>query len=200
MGLPLMSVDTGLELFDAALRTSRPAFVAATLDTATLERLTLEHFAPAEPDRRSSWARRLAGRSDADQVAILLDLVRGKIAEVLWHNAPTAIDADRGLLDLGFDSLTAVDLRNRLGAVTGLRLPTTFAFDHPTPTALAHALHAKIIPPQPLSVLDELEEQLLAVDRTMRPALVRRLRDVLTRLDPNTDDLLDLIDIELGKG
>ncbi|MFF8452873.1 beta-ketoacyl synthase N-terminal-like domain-containing protein, partial [Streptomyces leeuwenhoekii] len=76
----------------------------------------------------------------------LLALARTHIAAVLGHPTPDTIDADRTFRDLGFDSLTAVELRNRLSRATGLRLPTTLAFDHPTPTALTHHLTTLLNP------------------------------------------------------
>ncbi|MFI9446513.1 acyl carrier protein, partial [Streptomyces avermitilis] len=88
------------------------------------------------------------------------------------HTTPDTIPPDRAFRDLGFDSLTAVELRNRLSRTTGLRLPTTLAFDHPNPTTLTHHLHTQL-QPQPdnavapvLAELDKLESALSALDKT----------------------------------
>ncbi|MET9111568.1 acyl carrier protein, partial [Streptomyces zhihengii] len=85
-------------------------------------------------------ARRLAAVPAEKREALLLDTVRGHAATVLGHGSPGTVGAETGFLDQGFDSLMAVELRNRLALESGLRLPATVIFDCPTPTALARYL------------------------------------------------------------
>ncbi|MDF5758940.1 type I polyketide synthase, partial [Spongiactinospora sp. TRM90649] len=93
---------------------------------------------PEEPAGHASPLRaRLAGASDTEQRRVTLDLVLAHIAVVLEFGSTDAIDTRRTFKELGFDSLTTVELRNRLAVATGLKLPTTVLFDHPTPAAVA---------------------------------------------------------------
>jgi acyl carrier protein len=99
---------------------------------------------PRRADGSGSLARRLAGLPEAEWDGVVMELVRTQVAAVLGHASPEAIDLGFAFKDLGFDSLAAVELRNRLGHVTGLRLPVTAIFDHPSPTALTGFLRSQI--------------------------------------------------------
>ncbi|HEX5348662.1 MAG TPA: type I polyketide synthase [Pseudonocardiaceae bacterium] len=90
------------------------------------------------------WRTRLAAASEPERGRILLELVRTEAAEILGHAAPSDIDSERQFLDLGFDSLAAVELRTRLAQATGLALPATVVFDQPTVSALASYLGTQL--------------------------------------------------------
>ncbi|WP_197992457.1 type I polyketide synthase [Streptomyces pactum] len=154
-GLLPMESDQGLALLDAALATGRPVLMPARLDTAGMRQrgevppllrglVRVPQRPATAEDPADALRERLAGRPDAERERVLLDLTRGHLAAVLGHATPEAIVPDRGLLDLGLDSLTALEFRNRLGAATGLRLSPTLIFDHPTPTAVAGHLHGRL--------------------------------------------------------
>ncbi|MGO4461027.1 type I polyketide synthase, partial [Streptomyces sp. M-16] len=89
-------------------------------------------------------AQRLTGLSDTEQLRAVVELVRTQAATVLGHSGVDAIPPRRAFRDTGFDSLTAIELRNRLAGAAGMRLPTTVVFDYPNPTELAGYLHARI--------------------------------------------------------
>jgi acyl carrier protein len=120
-----------------------------------------------------------------------VEVVRGRVAAVLGHADHTAIDADRPVQELGFDSLTAVELRNQLAAETGLRLPTTLVFDQPTPRALAAYLGDRLTveettPDEPvLAELARLEAAIeaAATDASAHGRITARLRELLDAAD-----------------
>ncbi|MGW8554784.1 type I polyketide synthase [Streptomyces tubercidicus] len=150
-GMRPLSADDGLALFDAALATGDPTLVTMSLGRG--ERTVLPGATAPGRARRTVAATgadkddllaRLAAAGPGGRDALLLDLVRRQIAAVLGHGAPEEVEPDRDFAELGFDSLTAVELRNQLGTVTGLRLPPTLVFDFATPEDLAARLGAEL--------------------------------------------------------
>ncbi|WP_369369077.1 type I polyketide synthase [Streptomyces sp. CG4] len=130
---------------------------------------------------------RLAGLGEAEQERLLIQLVRGHVATVLGHGSADAVDADRAFNELGFDSLMAVELRNRLGVAAGLQLPATLLFDQPTPRVLARHLRSLTVTEgggaPALDALDQLEAALtgLAEDDAQRGRIASRLLALAAR-------------------
>ncbi|QUF08310.1 hypothetical protein KCV87_33540 [Actinosynnema pretiosum subsp. pretiosum] len=153
--LPITEV-AGAALFDAALRCPAPVVVLAPLDRAATRSgpvpPVLRALLPAAPRRaaepadHTDLADRLRALGERERDHLLLGVVRSHVASVLGHRDPSAIDRDEAFTDLGFDSLTAVELRNRLADGTGLRLPASLVFDHPTPAVLVKFLRARLTP------------------------------------------------------
>ncbi|WP_017627840.1 type I polyketide synthase, partial [Nocardiopsis chromatogenes] len=152
-GLTPITAGHGAAMFDAAIGATAPAIVATPLN------LTALNQAPTVHPLLSGLTRRTTGRGRAAVTAAgtpngtdaasmdraeLRALVMEHVAATLGHGDAGAVDADTAFNDLGFDSLTAVELRNRIGKATGVRLPATLVFDHPTPAALAEALHGEL--------------------------------------------------------
>src|SRR5262249_45459031 len=146
----------------------------------------------------TDWGSRLAARSRDEQHEVLLDLVRTHAAAVLGHAGADAVPVGVPFAELGFDSLTAVEVRNRLSAATGLRLPTTFVFRHRTASAVAEFLREQLCPvaadpAQPVvAELDRLENVMrrFAPEPDARGRLADRLEALLWRL--RGDDTADL--------
>ncbi|SEM19594.1 type I polyketide synthase [Rhodococcus maanshanensis] len=154
VGLSPISTEQGLAMFDTAIVADRAAVVAAPLDHVALDAqvragtLTpLMRGLVSSARRRSALElsreqgavlrERVSVLADAERLPMLLGVVRDQMAVVLGHDGPDAIDPARNFRELGFDSLAAVEARNRLNTITGLRLPATVIFDHPTPATLS---------------------------------------------------------------
>jgi NADPH:quinone reductase-like Zn-dependent oxidoreductase/acyl carrier protein len=139
-GVEQLSDEQGLALFDAALSVDRPVVLGLRPAAARAHGL-LRSSAARSP--RVPLAARLAALDPDERQDAMLDLVRREAAAVLGHGAPEAISTTRAFMDAGFDSLAAVELRNRLHDATGLRLDATLVFDYQTPTELAEYLATK---------------------------------------------------------
>ncbi len=225
-GIGVLATTHALELFDDAFGASEALMLPVPLDSAALRTQATRGAVPTLlaglvriPRRRSeqaaSLARQLAEIAESKHEGVVLDLVRTHVAGVLGHVAPDAVDEERALKDLGFDSLAAVELRNRLGAATGLNLPATLAFDYPTTSAVAQYLLNEVsndtVPRAPVDRdLERLERSLPAIahDTAERARVAARLHAVLAGLEDRGDDELlssasdeqvfALIDRELG--
>jgi NADP-dependent 3-hydroxy acid dehydrogenase YdfG len=234
--VPLSTADA-LDLFDRAVQHDG-VVVPLGLDLAAVRRAAGTMPVPgvwrrllgdSGPDSSSdtsdagaALARQLADVTESDRQRVLVDLVRAEASAVLGHSSPAAVEPTRAFKDLGFDSLTAVELRNRLGLRTGLRLATTLVFDHPTAERLALELGRRLEPTEAtadeeaLRHLAKLEALLGSVDadgaaahdlRTgLRRALAKladgdaaALRSVEDQLaGADAEQVLDFIDREFG--
>ncbi|MFE0425132.1 SDR family NAD(P)-dependent oxidoreductase, partial [Streptomyces sp. NPDC058953] len=156
MGVSALTAEAGLSLFDLALGTDTALLAPVELDPAALRAQARAGLLPpllrglVKAPARSvatggSWARRLADVPEADREQVVLELALTHIASVLGHASAAAIDPERAFRELGFDSLSAVELRNRLAQATGLRLPATLVFDHPSPVAVARLLLSEMV-------------------------------------------------------
>ncbi|MFH8411499.1 type I polyketide synthase, partial [Streptomyces sp. NPDC018019] len=239
-GVPPLTAEQGVALFDAATATDEPFLVAVgPVATGTRVRGTVPPVlrglikgarrtaasATAGAEAAATLARRLREARAEDRTRLLTDLVRTEAAAVLGHASAQAVDARRGFHDLGFDSLTAVELRNRLSTATGLRLTATLVFDYPSPTALAEHLVPRLVDegrsatgPDLLAELERLDSVLAAgaPDARTRAAVAGRLSHLLDRWrgtgaeesgagvaerieTASTDEIFAFIDNELGR-
>ncbi|MFI9052897.1 type I polyketide synthase, partial [Streptomyces sp. NPDC053427] len=238
-GVIPLPTEHALALFDSALASGRPQLLPVRLNRSALRAqasagglpLIFSELVPAAARRSAddggAAARlraRLAGLTEpAAQYDLLLQLVRTHVATVLGHTGPETVDPDRAFQDLGFGSLTAIELRNRLTAAVGMRLSVTLIFDHPTPAALARHLHEEMAaddsaaPPTP--VLDELIRLEAAIDAMAsgndgeaNAELASRLKSILRKLNTEEqgrtaednlssatdEELFETLDKELG--
>ena len=233
-GLRPLSATDGLALLDRVLETDRALTATVRLDLAGLSRSAdepsplLSRLVRRPSGRRSAGtaatkqdlAARLAVLSTEDQSAALLEILRSQTALVLGLPGPEVIDARRTFRELGFTSLTALELRNRLNVSTGLQLPATMIFDYPTSDSLAEYLRAAVVgtgsdETPALRVLDRLESLVTALDSAGegRSKLITRLEGIVQDLRTGTaqnasslqelekasdEEMFDLIDQELG--
>jgi polyketide synthase 12 len=156
-GLLPISDEQGLELIDIARGMDRALLVPVRLDRAALRPLAKARVLPAilqglvkvsvrrASGARDSLAKRLAGVPESEWEAIVLALVRGHVADVLGHASPEEIDPTSGFMEMGLDSLGAVELRNRLNEATQLRLAAGVVLDYPTSNALADHIRQAVI-------------------------------------------------------
>ncbi|HEY1616514.1 MAG TPA: SDR family NAD(P)-dependent oxidoreductase, partial [Streptosporangiaceae bacterium] len=152
-GVPALTVGEGLALFDAALNAGDAALVPIKIDSAALAAgpvpELLRNLVPGRARRRagrggSGLAASFAGKSGPERDRVLLEAVRSHTAAVLGHARPDAVPGNAAFAEVGLDSLTAVELRNRLSEDTGLRLPATLVFDYPSPEAVAGFLRQRL--------------------------------------------------------
>jgi polyketide synthase 7 len=221
LGLAPLSTAEALHRLDAALLGERPVVVATCLD-----RIALSGNAAALPPLLHGLAIRPARRViDDSSVAVsttgltarlrelapdqrhreLVELVRSNAATVLGRSNGADIDTERAFQDLGFDSLTAVELRNRLKTATGLTLSPTIIFDHPTPSALGKYLDSRLAigteKPNPLARANDIAAELQALlkrtdwDPEDKAHLAIRLRNLLTTFTSARLDDADDVDI-----
>ncbi len=230
-GIAKLSAEQGLDLFDLGADLSEPLAVATPIDVRALRSLAGGGILPPlfadlvrSPSRRSrdrgeSLAQRLAAISETDRESFVLELVRAQAAVVLGHSSSDAIDPRAVFKDLGFDSLGAVEMRNRLSAATGMNLPATLVFDYPTTAAVTEYLLSEVskdsVPRAPVDRdLESLERSLpsLADDPAERSRIAARLRVLLGGLESidaggadedldsaSDEEMFALIDTELAE-
>jgi acyl transferase domain-containing protein/NADPH:quinone reductase-like Zn-dependent oxidoreductase/acyl carrier protein len=219
-GLRPLPTAEGLELFDAAhgsadglvlpMHVDMPvlrAHARAGLISPLLRGLVRTPSRAAGSGADGSLARRLASAPEHDRAAIALEVVRAEVATVLGHGSPETVDPQMAFKSLGFDSLAAVELRNRLNTVTGMRLPASLIFNHPSPGELARHLDEVLLPtPAGASPHDPDAERVREILTSIPLARLREagLLDALLRLadddqktSPPTDDepAIDSLDV-----
>ncbi|WP_435845449.1 SDR family NAD(P)-dependent oxidoreductase [Streptomyces hygroscopicus] len=239
-GVAPLTAAEGLASFDAALAHDLPVVVPVKLALTALARTgevppLFREVAPSgvtvlraadrggARDDAEDLRRRLTGMPPAERDLHLRDLVCRQAAAVLGHARAATVDVNEPFAALGFDSLTAVELRNRLSRATGLRLPATLTFDHPTPLDLARHLRDQLVPGSSgdldwvLGEIDRIEGVLARLEpETARARVADRLRSLLSPSDASaaaetrgatlvehlhassTEELLQFVDRQLG--
>ncbi|MGW5708875.1 type I polyketide synthase [Streptomyces olivaceus] len=234
-GMTGLTAAEGLELLDAALAEPDAVLVPAAMDFGALRTQAASGALPAllhtlvRPGRRAArsaaadvdeLAALLARSGPAEREHLVLGLVRQEAAAILGHGSPDLVEPDRPFRDIGFDSLTAVELRNRLTGRTGVRLPATLVFDHPTPAAITRFLLGELGAGADgtetlLAELDRLTAAVDTADAEAHARVLARMQAIVRRweatgaapageetgVDLETagdDEIFDLIDQEFG--
>ncbi|MBL1102608.1 type I polyketide synthase [Streptomyces coffeae] len=192
----LAIADVGWERFASLFTLARPSRL---FDGVPAARRTVETgHGPDDgggSDEPAALRQEVAALPENERIGRLLALVRAQVAAVLHYASPETVEPDRPFKELGFDSIAAVELRNRLRTVTGLSLPTTVVFDYPTPEALAGCLLVHVLPEEPatdhpaLGHVEGLESALagLPAGDPRRAGLVNRLQALLWKYTDTTD-------------
>ena len=205
-GLPMMGPESAVTAFGHTLDRDLPAIAIAAVDwprfrtafTANRPSAFIGDFglAPTQSPGTGETAtdglqEQLAGARRAERRRILTDHVCEHVAAILGHPSGDVLDADQELKDLGMDSVTSVELRNRLSTLTGLKLPSGLVYSHPTCTALAHNLEERLFGDTEQIVMARIDgiETALAEHEDSeldRAAIARRLRGLLDQLSPTS--------------
>ncbi|GAB3888018.1 hypothetical protein GCM10029964_054940 [Kibdelosporangium lantanae] len=197
-----MPVSDGLSLLDAARGVAEPVLMATRLAAPTATGPVPALWRGLVAGRRTvararagagQLATRLAGMTEPDRRQALVTLVSERVAVVLGHRDGQDVDPDRAFQEMGFDSLTAVELRNGLTDATGLRLPATAVFDYPTATALADHLYGELFdarsaPPEPARPAVVADDPIVIVAMSCRyPGGVSSPEDLWNLVDTGRD-------------
>ncbi|MGC5016682.1 SDR family NAD(P)-dependent oxidoreductase [Streptosporangium sp. DT93] len=185
-GAKALTAERGLALLDAAGSFDEPVLLPVPLEFGArdadvppmfrgLVRTRARRVVENGPVAERSLTERLAAMPAEHRAPFVLELVRTEAAAVVGHSGAAAVEPDRAFKDLGFDSLTTIELRNRLSAATGLRLPATLVFDHPDPQSLAAHLLAELLPGVGASPVVDREEAELRETITGIP--ISRMRE-----------------------
>jgi acyl transferase domain-containing protein/acyl carrier protein len=220
LGIGGLSTREGLELFDLANSIDLALSVPLRLDTMTLRAQARAGVLPPllrglirvpsthGSDGAGSLVRRLASTPEDQRAEVVLEAVRAEAAAILGHPSPRAVDPKSAFKQLGFDSLGAVELRNSLNLLTGLRLPSTLVFDYPTPAALAGFLTTRLLSDGQDVVASAEEVEIkraiasIPLDRLREHGLVELLLRLANPSEPQSSTLgdrsetIDAMDVE----